>query len=69
MAFSLINHSLVWTWALALCEVHVVSESTSLSRLPVYLLLARQSLLELKLLLDFLLLVGEDGVLALGRLE
>lgn len=70
MALAVFNHSLVRRWALALGKVHVVSETVRLARLAIdLLLLVIDGLFELNLLLDFLLLVSQDRMLALVRLE
>jgi hypothetical protein len=63
LTFPFINHSLVWTWALTLGEVHVVSETS------INLLLIGQSLFKLYLLLNFLLFIGQNWVFALSRLK
>jgi hypothetical protein len=58
MSLSFINHSLVWTWTLALSKMNVVSETPSLPWLSVNLLLVCQRLFELHLLLHLLLFVS-----------
>jgi hypothetical protein len=69
LTFPFINHSLVWTWALTLGEVHVVSETSTLTWLSINLLLIGQSLFKLYLLLNFLLFIGQNWVFALSRLK
>ena len=69
MPLSIINHPLVWRRALTLGKLHVVSKSVGLSGLSVDLLLVVERLLELHLLLHLLLLIRQDRVLALVRLE
>ena len=77
-SFSVINHPLVWTWAFTLSKMYNVFETVGLVLLRnswlipsthllvhLVLLLTRKCLLELKLLLQFLLLVGQDWVFAL----
>ena len=61
MALSFINHSLIWTWTFTLGKMNDILEAIAIS---IHMLLARQSLLELHLLLHLLLLVSKDRVLA-----
>lgn len=69
MSFSFVNHSLIWTWTFTLCKMHIVSKTTSLTRVAIYLLLTSQGLFKLHLLLDFLLFVGKDWMLTLWRFK
>jgi len=67
VALPVFDHPLIGTWTLTLGEVHQVLETVGVRgcRLLGVHLLTGQRLLELHLLLHLLLLVCQDGVLAL----
>ena len=65
MAFSFVYHSLVWTGTLTFCKVHIISKTTCLTWISVYLLLACQGLFKLHLLLNFLLFVSQNWMFTL----
>lgn len=64
---SIINHSLLWGWAFTFGKMHDAFESIVLTNhsllLILLLLLTCQNLLKLHLLLNFLLLIRQNGML------
>lgn len=65
MTFSFVYHSLIWTWTLTFCKVHIVSKTTCLTWISIYLLLACQGLFKLHLLLNFLLFICQNWMFTL----